>query len=263
MANHSLRTLLQGFDKPAPPCYNASMKHMGGMLVLFLWLASGLGGQAEPELGFFEEEVQHLALKTFALPLDHRGSTVNCYLVWLADTQQALVIDPGVPAPALLEFIRSQGLQVLAILNTHGHYDHVGGIAFLAEKLAVPAYLHRADRSLAAETVGAKFPFTFYPDQPKLILGGFEVEVLHTPGHSPGSVCLRIGDILFSGDTLFAGGIGKAHGNSSSRRQAALRLEVNNIRRRLLPLPPLTRVFPGHGPSTTIGVEKRSNPFLD
>ncbi len=238
------------------------MQRILGVGVLLMWLGPGLFSQEVPELGFFTEETDDLAVKTFCLPLDRQEMTMNCYLAWLPGLKQALVVDPGVQAPEILEFIRANRLEVLAILNTHGHYDHVGGDAFLAAKLSVPVYLHRADRSLASETAGSGFPFSFFPREGKLILKELEIEVIHTPGHSPGSVCLQIGETLFSGDTLFAGGIGKAHGNSAARRRGNLRLEVDNIRRRLLSLPPLTRVFPGHGRSTTIGAEKAFNTYI-
>jgi hydroxyacylglutathione hydrolase len=238
------------------------MRRILGLGLFILYLGPGLFSQEATELGFFAEETPGLEVKTFRLPLDGRDATMNCHLAWSPGSRQALVVDPGVPAPEVLEFIRARRLEVLAILNTHGHYDHVGGDAFLAAKLSAPVYLHRADRSLAAQTTGPGVHFTDLPANGKLALGKLELEVLHTPGHSPGSVCLKIGDILFSGDTLFAGGIGKPYGTSRSRREASLRLEVENIRRLLLTLPPLTRVYPGHGESTTIGAEKTFNSFL-
>ena len=145
---------------------------------------------------------------------------------------------------------------MLAILNTHGHSDDCAGDCFLAAALSVPVFLDRADRTITSRVPGAECPITPYPDGRHLVLDGWEIEVIRTPGHTPGSVCLRIGETLFSGDTLFAGAIGKAED------QADLRLEVQNIRRSLLALPPSTRVFPGHGPATTIGAEKAFNPYL-
>jgi glyoxylase-like metal-dependent hydrolase (beta-lactamase superfamily II) len=109
---------------------------------------------------------------------------------------------------------------------------------------------------MASRVAGAKCPITPYPDDRRLVLGDWEIDVIPTPGHTPGSVCLRIGETLFSGDTLFAGAIGKADGRADLRR------EVQNIRRFLLTLPPATRVFPGHGPATTIGAEKVFNPYI-
>lgn len=243
-------------------CYNATMRRILRLGVLLAWLGLNLFCQAVPEMGFFEEDSAGLEVKVFPLPLDDRGWTVNCYVAWHPDSKQAVVIDPGAPAPAVLEFIRERRLEVLAVLNSHGHHDHVGGNAFLAKKLAVPFYLHRADRPLAVQTTGSAIPFTFYPKEGKLVLGELEIEVIHTPGHSPGSVCLKIGEVLFSGDTLFAGSVGKPHGSSRAEQQANLKLEVENIRRLLLPRSPATRVFPGHGPATTIGTEKAFNTFL-
>lgn len=224
-------------------------------------LAMGTMAQVDRDLGFFEEEATGLEVKTFVLSLED-GGTMNCYLAWDSGSRQAWVIDPGAPAPALLEFIRSQRLHVLAVLNTHGHYDHVGGNAYLAARLDAPFYLQRADHALAAKTAGPEFVFCDYPGDSRLQLGGLEIEIIGTPGHTPGSVCLKSRDILFSGDTLFAGGIGKAYGGNPRQRQANLRLEVDRIRKRLLPLSPLTRVLPGHGPATTIGAERVFNAFL-
>ena len=231
------------------------------IVLLLAFLAADLAAQADPDLGFFEEAAAGPQVKTFVLSLDG-GWTMNCYLAWDPGTRQALVIDPGAPAPALLDFLREEGLHVLAVLNTHGHYDHVGGNAYIAARLETRFYLHRADRSLATKTTGPAFVFSDYPENGRLQLGSLEVGIIRTPGHSPGSVCLKIGEILFSGDTLFAGGIGKGHGGTPRQRQANLQLEIDGIRKRLLPLPPLTRVLPGHGPATTIGAERAFNRFV-
>lgn len=237
------------------------MRRVNCLLLMLAALAAAAQAQAEPDLGFFAEEPAGLEVKTFALALE-AGATMNCYLAWDPASLEALVIDAGAPAPEVLAFIRARELKALAVLNTHGHHDHVGGASFLAEKLAVPAYLHPADLPLAARTLGAGFPFRSYPADGRLRLGGLELEVIAVPGHSPGSVCLRSGGILFSGDTLFAGAVGKPHGDSAARRRANLLLETENIRRLLLALPAMTRVLPGHGPSTTVGAEKAGNPFL-
>lgn len=237
------------------------MRRIHCLLLLLAALAAWAQAQAEPGPGFFAEEPAGLEVRAFALALEP-GATMNCYLAWDPASLEALVIDPGIPAPELPGFIRARGLKVLAVLNTHGHYDHVGGVPFLAETLAVPAYLHPADRPLAVRALGAGFPFRPYPADGRLRLGGLELEVIAVPGHSPGSVCLQSGGILFSGDTLFAGAVGKPHGDSAARRRANLLLETEGIRRRLLALPAMTRVLPGHGPSTTVGAEKAGNPFL-
>jgi len=216
----------------------------------------GLFPQTVPDQGFFDDGTGSLEVKTFPLAIDRLAEKENCYVAWLPETSQAVVIDPGAPQAEILEFIRDRHLKVLAILNTHGHADHCAGDCFLAAKLSVPAYLDRADERIASLVAGTDCPLTPYPDDRRLALDGWEIEVIPTPGHTPGSVCLRIGETLFSGDTLFAGAIGKADS------QADLGREVRNIRRSLLTLPPSTRVFPGHGPATTIGAEKAFNPYI-
>lgn len=232
------------------------MLRIPGLGALLLLWGMGLFSQTLPDQGFFEDETLSLEVKTFPVSIDQRVEKANCYVAWLPESRQAVVVDPGAPEAEILEFIRARRLKVLAILNTHGHADHCAGDSFLAARLSVPVYLHRADKEMASQVAGADGPITPYPDGQRLILDGWKIEVIPTPGHTPGSVCLRIGETLFSGDTLFAGAIGKAE------RQANLRLEVQNIRQSLMTLPPTTRVFPGHGPATTIGAEKAFNPYI-
>jgi len=235
-----------------------------GIVLLTVLLAAGLAGQEEPDgLGFFQEEPAGLAIKKFTLPLDGGSWTMNCYVAWDIESRQAVVIDPGAPTREVTAFIRSEDLEIQAILLTHGHSDHVGGVVHLSETFpSVPVYLHREDQKAAARITGPGTVFRDYPGSGRLSTGKMKFQVIFTPGHSPGSVCLRSGDILFPGDTLFAGTIGKACGNTPAQREANFRREVKNIRDKLLTLPGLTRVYPGHGPSTTIGREKTSNRFL-
>jgi hydroxyacylglutathione hydrolase len=242
--------------------YKAPMRRMFACGFFLIWLGFGLFSQAIPEQGFFEDGASGVEVETLCLSLDQRGATVNCYITWLSESRQAVVVDPGTPAAAILKFIRAHRLKVLAILNTHGHWDHCGGDSFLAAKLSVPVYVHQADSKMASQNAGGKCPITFYPGTQRLILDGWEIDVIPTPGHSPGSVCLRIGETLFSGDILFAGAIGKADGDSQTKRRANLQLEIQNIRKFLLILTPTTRVFPGHGPATTISAEKAFNPYI-
>lgn len=232
---------------------------LGALLVL---QGLGLFSQTVPDQGFFEDGTISLEVKTFCLSIDKRLEKANCYVAWLPESRQAVVVDPGAAEAEILDFIQAHHLKVLAILNTHGHTDHCGGDSFLAAKLSVPVYLQKLDSAKVSRIAGANCPITFYPKDQRLILDGWEIKVIPTPGHTPGSVCLKIGETLFSGDTLFAGAIGKAEGNSKSMREANLRLEVQNIREFLLTLPPNTRVFPGHGPATTIGAEKAFNPYI-
>jgi hydroxyacylglutathione hydrolase len=233
-----------------------------GLGALLLLPGSGPFSQTVPEQGFFEDGTVSLEVRTFPLFIDKRAEKENCYVAWLPESRQAVVVDPGAPEAEILEFIRAHRLKVLAILNTHGHFDHCGGDSFLASRLAVPVYIHKADAAMASRVTGAGCPLTSYPEDGHLLLDGLGIEVIPTPGHSPGSVCLKIGEILFSGDTLFAGAIGKEEGDSEAESQANLELEVQNIRKFLLTLPPTTRVFPGHGPATTIGAEKAFNPYF-
>lgn len=232
------------------------MRRILGLGVILLLPVLGLFSQTVPDQGFFDDGTVSLEVKTFPLAIDRLAEKENCYVAWLPETSQAVVIDPGAPQAEILEFILARRLNVLAIVNTHGHSDHCAGDCFLAGKLSVPVYLDRADDRMASLVAGAGCPLTPYPDDRRLVLDGWEIEVIPTPGHTPGSVCLRIGETLFSGDTLFAGAIGKADS------QADLGREVRNIRRSLLTLPPSTRVFPGHGPATTIGAEKAFNPYI-
>lgn len=242
--------------------YKALMLRTLGFGVLFLMQGLDLFSQTIPDQGFFEDGTGSLEVKTFCLPLDNVGTAVNCYLAWLPESGQAVVVDPGAPAGEILEFVRARHLKVQAVLNTHGHYDHCAGDSFLAAKLSVPVYIHKYDSEKVFEIAGVNCPIIFLPKDQRLILDGLEIEVIATPGHTSGSVCLRIGETLFSGDTLFAGAVGKAEGNSKSMRRANLQLEIQSIRKLLLPLSPSTRVFPGHGPATTIGAEKVFNPYL-
>jgi glyoxylase-like metal-dependent hydrolase (beta-lactamase superfamily II) len=231
------------------------MRHLGWG-VFFLLAVLGLHARTAQDQGFFEDGTIDLEVKTFPVSIDQRAEKANCHVAWLPETRLAVVIDPGAPQAEILEFVRARRLNVLAVLNTHGHADHCAGDGFLAARLSVPVYIHGADKKMASRVAGADCPIIPYPNDRFLILDGWEIEVIPAPGHTPGSVCLRIGEALFSGDTLFAGAIGKAE------PQANLRLEVQNIRRFLLILPPTTRVFPGHGPATTIGAEKAFNPYL-
>ena len=241
------------------------MKYAIGVVLLTLLWTSGLSAQESPaKFDFFQEEPVGPAVKGFTLPLGDGDWSMNCYVAWDLDSKHAVVVDPGTRSREVSAFMQSEGLEVKAVLLTHGHGDHVGGLVHLvADFPSVPVYLHRDDHTLAMLTTGPNIAFRDYPGNGRLTLGKLEFEVIFTPGHSPGSVCLRSGDILFSGDTLFFGTIGKAHGNSPAQREANLRREIANIQHKLMTLPALTRVYPGHGSATTIGREKRSNRFLN
>ena len=193
----------------------------------------------------------------------------NCYVVGDPASRRAVVIDPGGDVGDLLHAISGQGLEVVAIVATHAHFDHVLAAADLRAALEVPFLLHRDDMPLLSWLqesgrlwLGIELPPPpEVDDQPEdgdvVVAGAVELGVLHTPGHSPGSVSLVGEGIVFSGDTLFAGSVGRTDLPGGSQ-EALLRA----IRSKLFALPEGTSVRPGHGPATTLEQERRSNPFV-
>lgn len=196
-------------------------------------------------------------------PLD-----VNCYIIGCEKTRKAAVIDPGGHVEQILERLKKHQLDVAMIINTHGHFDHIGGNGGLLKATGAELIIHRDDRPLldrAAEHAAA-FGLQAEPSpEPTrqleggetLELGELSLQVIHTPGHSPGGMCLLVDDCLLVGDTLFAGSIGRTDLPGGNHQQL-----ISNIKEKLLPLPEDTKVYPGHGPMTTIGEEKLYNPFL-
>lgn len=179
----------------------------------------------------------------------------NCYI--LAEGDRCLVIDPGEEAEKLLALLQRQNLTVEAVLLTHGHFDHVGAVKTLAAETDCRVFLHEEELTLPAAMTAGKLYYTdLYKEGDRLTLAGMTFEVLHTPGHTPGSVCLRFDQHLFSGDTLFAGSCGRTDFPGSS--PAAMVRSLS----RLSKLEDDLKVYPGHGEDTTIGEEKRYNPYL-
>ena len=198
----------------------------------------------------------------------------NGFVVACEETRQAVLIDPGDEVAALLAFIERQNLTVPHILLTHAHVDHVTGVAAAKRALGAPVYLHRDDLFLYERAVesGAMFGLHVEPQPPIdrfyspgqiIAFGRYEVRPLHTPGHCPGGVCLQVGKAgepgkdLFVGDTLFADSIGRT--DLPGADHATL---IESIRTVLFAFGDDARVYPGHGPTTTIGRERRTNPFL-
>lgn len=193
---------------------------------------------------------------------------VNCYLVGCGETREAVVIDPGDEAPLILDVLKSEGLNLTRILLTHCHADHVGGVKGLVDACGVPVMIHEADRSMLDSAVqhGRLFGLEIEAPPPPdgYLVEGDVVEfgrrsllVLHTPGHSPGGLCFLGGAEIFVGDTLFAGSIGRFDFPGGSYE-----ILIESISSKILTLDEATIVYPGHGPSTTVGEEKRSNPFF-
>lgn len=186
-----------------------------------------------------------------ALPLGYLGT--NCYI--LEGDGGCVVIDPGDEAQVVLQFLGNRKLA--AILLTHGHFDHVGAVKELAAHTDCPVYLHAAEEVLPSNMTAGPLYYTHtYGEGDVLRLCGLEFSVLHTPGHTPGSVCLCCKDAMFSGDTLFAGSIGRTDFPGSDPAQMMKSLA------RLKALETNYTVYPGHGESTTLNEEKRYNPFL-
>ena len=198
----------------------------------------------------------------------------NGFVVGCEATRQAVLIDPGDEVADLLSFVDRHELSVRAILLTHAHVDHVSGVGRAKRALNVPIYLHRDDLFLYEQAAahGALFGLrvetpppvdVFYEGKHPIVFGEYEVLVHHTPGHCPGGVCLQIGRKgepgldLFVGDTLFAGSIGRT--DLPGGNYDVLMRSITEV---LYSFGDEARVYPGHGPTTTIGEERRTNPFL-
>jgi hydroxyacylglutathione hydrolase len=194
----------------------------------------------------------------------------NCTILGDESTHEAMVVDPGDNIPEILSRLARHGLILRQIVVTHAHIDHVGGAALLKKATGAPVFLNQADLGLLnmmevqAEWLGIPTPEVAAPDDSAddgLTVGlrTLPAEVLHTPGHTPGSICLLFPaqHLLLAGDTLFAGSIGRTDLPGGDGRQI-----LHSLHNRLLVLPDATRVVPGHGPETTIGEERQSNPFL-
>ncbi len=195
----------------------------------------------------------------------------NCYLVACPETREAIIVDPGfetsIEAAKVFSFVEKGAWRLKFVVNTHGHPDHVCGNRIVKEKFETPILIHEKDAFMLGKLgkVVAKF-FGFRNSSPPADIllkngdtvkfGKLTLKVMHTPGHSPGSICLLGVKEVFTGDTLFAGSIGRTDLLQGSEK------DMKNSLEKLMELPDFFRVYPGHGPPTTIGEERKTNPYL-
>lgn len=192
----------------------------------------------------------------------------NCYVLRDDDTNEGIIIDPGDNGQEILAYVRDNGIKIKLIVNTHGHWDHIGAVDFLRDELAVGLAIHADDASMLTATreemavyggfAGGKRPAEILLEDGEAVdFGNSSLKVIHTPGHTQGGICLYGGGCLFSGDTLFAGSVGRTDFPGGDYR-AILR----SVNVQLAQVDDDTRVFPGHGPATRMGRERRCNPYL-
>lgn len=181
----------------------------------------------------------------------------NCYVIQDRQSSCCCLVDPADNADQILAYLNKAGLRLNAILLTHGHFDHVGAVRDIAADTDCKVYIHQNDLALPTVLTGGPLYYTdTYKDGDHLHFPGLDIDVIGTPGHTPGSVCLIVEDSMFAGDTLFARSCGRTDLPGGDPAEMVKSLF------RLAQLPVNYRVFPGHGRATTLAEEKKSNPYL-
>lgn len=205
-------------------------------------------------------------MKIETIPVGALGA--NCYLVYDENTKEAMIVDPGGEGKKIMsEVIRLQ-LEIKYIVNTHGHVDHIAANGEVKDATKAPLLIHEDDANMLTNanhnlsayvgpSISKPSSDKLLKDGDTLVIGEKEIKVIHTPGHTPGGICLLCDKVLLSGDTLFQFSVGRSDLPGGSHKQL-----INSIKTRLLVLEDDVVVYPGHGPTTTIGDEKRMNPFL-
>ena len=192
---------------------------------------------------------------------------VNCFIAYEEDSLEALVVDPGDEAEKIIRLIEARRLKVSSIVCTHAHFDHIGAVRRLKEKTGAPVIIQREDVEIYMRAGEQAVLWGFQIEQPpepdvyvddgdEIRAGKLRFKVLHTPGHSPGGISLYGGGVIFTGDTIFAGSVGRTDFYGGSLE------ELKKSFSKIISLPPETRIFPGHGPSTTVEKEKENNFFV-
>ncbi len=192
---------------------------------------------------------------------------VNCYIVYDENTKDGFVIDPGDEPDLILDFIKEEELIIQYIICTHGHFDHIGAVKEIKDETGAKIILHREDLEIyrnspqvAMQFFGIEIepqpePDTLIEDGDTFMIVNRELKFIYTPGHSPGSVSIYIEGCLFTGDTLFAGSVGRTDLFGGDMQKLLISLK------KIANLPSDTLIFPGHGPKTKLGIEIKSNPF--